>query len=421
MADGAQIPETPREVVIKVREHGPYKVTGPVVLRDAEGNPLPLPADGRALVLCRCGRSRTKPYCDRSHARTGATTCVHAGLPAAREGEPFLPGPALGAPFHYAGDHEQGRAPFYGRYANPTVERWEQAVGALEEGDAVAFASGMAAISALLLGLLGAGDTLVLPSDGYFTVRELAERRLVPRGVEIRPVPTSDAAIRDALDGATLVLIETPSNPGLNVAEIAALSEAAHAAGALVAVDNTLATPLRQRPLELGADFSVASATKQLSGHSDLLLGYVAASDRSRAADMRAWRTETGAIPGPFEAWLAHRSLATLAVRVERQEATAAEVFAALERRADVTGARWPGLGCVVIFDVGGAERAHAFLGACELVAEATSFGGVHSSAERRARWGPAEGSPGLIRLSVGLEEPRDLIDDIARALDAST
>ena len=371
-------------------------------------------------MLCRCGRSRTKPYCDSSHARPGGTVCVHAGLPPAREGEPFLPGPALGAPFHYAGDHEPGRAPFYGRYANPTVQGWEQALGELEGGESVAFASGMAAISAVLLGSLGAGDVLVLPSDGYFTVRELAERRLVPRGVELLLVPTDEAAIRGALDGATLVLIETPSNPGLNVADIAAVSEAAHAAGALVAVDNTLATPLRQRPLELGADFSVASATKQLSGHSDLLLGYVAARDPARAAEVRAWRTETGAIPGPFEAWLAHRSLATLAVRVDRQEATAGDVFAALRRRDDLSGARWPGFGCVVIFDVGSAERAHAFLRACELVAEATSFGGVHSSAERRARWGADEGSPGLIRLSVGLEDVRDLIEDIERALDAS-
>lgn len=391
-----------------------------MTLTDAHGNPLPLPDDDRALVLCRCGRSRTKPYCDRSHARPGGTVCVHAGLPPAREGEPFLPGPALGGPFHYAGDHEPGRAPFYGRYANPTVQRWEQALGELEGGESVGFASGMAAISAVLLGSLGAGDVLVLPSDGYFTVRELAERRLAPRGVEVRLVPTDDSAIRGALHGATLVLIETPSNPGLNVADIAAVSEAAHAAGALVAVDNTLATPLRQRPLELGADFSVASATKQLSGHSDLLLGYVTASDPARAAEVRAWRTETGAIPGPFEAWLAHRSLATLAVRVDRQEATAGELFAALRTRDDVTGARWPGFGCVVIFDVGGAERAHAFLGACELVAEATSFGGVHSSAERRARWGQEEGAPGLIRLSVGLEDARDLIEDLERALDAS-
>jgi cystathionine gamma-lyase len=421
MADGAQIPETPEDVVIKVRENGPYKVTGPVTLTDADGNPLPLPHDGRALVLCRCGRSRTKPYCDLSHAHSGGTACVHAGLPSAKEGEPFLPGPALGAPFHYPGDHAPGRPSFYGRYANPSVERWEQAVGALEHGETVGFASGMAAISAVLLGSLGAGDVLVLPSDGYFTVRELAERRLVPRGVEVRLVPTDDAAIRGALEGATLVLIETPSNPGLNVADLATLSDAAREAGALVAVDNTLATPLRQRPLEFGADYSVASATKQLSGHSDLLLGYVSAADPARAAEVRAWRTETGAIPGPFEAWLAHRSLATLAVRVDRQEATAGELFTALGRRGDVIGARWPGFGCVVIFDLVTAGRANAFLGACELVAEATSFGGVHSSAERRARWGPDEGSPGLIRLSVGLEDARDLLEDVERALDAST
>lgn len=412
------MPEKSEEVVIKVREHGPYKVTGPVRLIDAAGAPLPLPQDGRALVLCRCGRSRTKPYCDSSHARPGGTVCVHAGLPPARDGEPLFPSPVFGGPFHFAGEPEGRDEPFYGRYANPTWQGWEAALGELEGGEAVAFASGMAAIAAVLLTALRAGDVLVAPSDGYYTVRTLAERHLEPHGVEVRFVPTAEDAIRAALPGASLLWLETPSNPGLDVVDIAALSTAAHEAGALVAVDNTLATPLRQRPLELGADLSVASATKQLCGHSDVLLGYVATAEPARLADLRSWRTETGAIPGPFETWLAHRSLATLAVRVDRQEATAAEVAAMLAARSDVVASRWPGLGCVIALDLGTAERAQAFLSASKLVAEATSFGGVHSSAERRARWGGDDVSPGLVRVSVGLEDPRDLLEDIARALD---
>lgn len=415
------MPEKPEEVVIKVREHGPYKVTGPVRLTDAAGSPLALPQDGRALVLCRCGRSSTKPYCDSSHARPGGTVCVHAGLPEPRDGAPLFPSPVLGGPFHFAGEPDDRAEPFYGRYDNPTWAGWEAAVGQLEGGTAVAFASGMAAISAVLLTVLRAGDVLVAPSDGYYTVRTLAERHLASRGVEVRYVPTDEAAIRAALPGATLVWVETPSNPALDVVDVATLAAAAHEEGALLAVDNTLATPLRQRPLELGADVSVASATKQLSGHSDILLGYVASAEQARIADLRAWRTETGAIPGPFETWLAHRSLATLAVRVDRQEATAAELAAMLRSRADLADVRWPGLGCVIALDLVTAERAQAFLAASQLLAEATSFGGVHSTGERRARWGGDDVSPGLVRLSIGLEDVRDLVADLAAALDAAS
>ena len=159
--------------------------------------------------------------------------------------------------------------------------------------------------------------------------------------------------MREALPGATLVWLESPSNPGLDVLDLRALAAEAHAAGAIVAVDNTLAGPLRQRPLELGADFSVMSASKHLAGHSDLIMGTVAVADAERAAALRAWRIATGAIPGPFEAWLAHRSLATLALRLERQEANARAVSERLGARDDVSGVRWPGVGSVVCFDVG--------------------------------------------------------------------
>ncbi len=360
-----------------------------------------------------------KPDGDRpQRTAPGSTKAIHAGLPAPVEGEPYLPGPVFAAPYHFSGDAEGRSEPSYGRDANPTWGRWEAALAELEGGETVAFASGMAAITAVLLTTLGPGDVLVAPTDGIYTVRTLAREHLEPIGVEVRLVPTDDGAVRAAVEGAKLLWLESPSNPMLDVADIAALADLARSGGTLVAVDNTLATPLRQRPIELGAHFSVASAAKQLTGHSDLVLGHVAACEPSLAAGIRAWRTTTGAIPGPFETWLAHRSLATLGLRVERQERNAQALSALLRDRDGVADVRWPGLGCVVSFDLGSAARAQGFLGACRMLAEATSFGGVHSSAERRARWGGDAVSPGLIRLSVGCEDPSDVLADVAQALD---
>ena len=195
-----------------------------------------------------------------------ATRVVHAGLPAPAQGEPFLPGPTFAAPYHLTGDPSS--SPFgYQRDANPTWQRYEAALGALEGAEAVLFASGMAAVSAVVLAL-GPGDVLVAPADGYPGIRALGREHLAPRGVEVRLVPTDEAAVRAALGEATLVWLETPSNPGLDVVPIASLAEAAHAVGAALAVDNTLATALGQRPLDLGADLVVTSCSKALSGHS---------------------------------------------------------------------------------------------------------------------------------------------------------
>lgn len=369
--------------------------------------------------------------------RGRGTRVVHAGLPAPEQGEPFLPGPTFAAPYHLSGPIDAG--PYvYNRYGNPTWARYEEALGELESGTAVVFPSGMAAVSAVLQELTAPGDVLVAPADGYPGVRDVAAAHLAPAGVEVRLVPTDDAAIRAALDGATLVWVEVPSNPGLAVLDLAELADDVHAAGALLAVDNTLATPLLQQPLELGADLSMASATKALSGHSDLLLGHVATRDEALVERLVAWRTRGGAIAGPFEVWLAHRSLATLDVRVQRQCANAAALAKALDADPRVRGVRYPGLpshpghevaarqmggrfGMVVGFELAGAEEAQAFLAACELVAESTSFGGVHSSAERRARWGTDDVSEGFIRLSAGLEEADDLVADVLRALDVAS
>jgi cystathionine gamma-lyase len=216
------------------------------------------------------------------------------------------------------------------------------------------------------------------------------------------------------------VWAETPSNPGMQVLDVQALAEEAHAAGAVLIVDGTLATPLRQRALDLGADIAVSSASKHLTGHSDLVLGYAATRDPERAAAIRTHRGLMGAIPGPFEIWLAHRSLPTLALRLERQEANAGALAAALRDHDAARDVRWPGVGSVLVFTLPDAAAAERFIASARLVADATSFGGVHSSAERRARWGTDDVAAGFIRFSAGIEDPDDLVADVLAALDAA-
>jgi cystathionine gamma-lyase len=359
------------------------------------------------------------------------TRCVHAGLPEPVPGEPFLPGPVFAAPYHL---DPAGGAPDrdgYGRMDNPTRRRLEAAIGSLEGGDCLVFSSGQAAVTGLLLSVLRPGDTAVLPADGYFTVREFATSTLRALAVAVMLTPT--AGPYPPLGGARLVLLETPANPGLDVCDIAAVSAIARASGTLLAVDNTTATPLGQQPLALGADVVVGSGTKALAGHSDLLLGYLVTRNPAVLERLRTWRDQTGAIPGAFDAWLAHRSLATLDVRLERQSANAAAVAAMLAVRPGVASVRWPGLPGdaaypvavrqmrrmpgVVSFDLGSAERVARFLAGSRLVASATSFGGVHTTADRRARWGDDTGE-GFVRLSCGIEDTDDLLADLSGALD---
>jgi len=346
--------------------------------------------------------------------RGPSTRAIHAGLPDPAQGEPLLPGPVLAAPYHLRGPADA--APYgYGRDENPTWTHLERAIGELDGGESVVFASGMAAVTAVVLPRLRPGDVLVAPADGYPGIRKLAAEQLEPGGVEVRLVPTDTEAIAHAAGGARLVLVETPSNPRLDVVDLDAVRAAADG---LLAVDNTLATPLGLRPLDHGADFALLSGTKALSGHSDVLLGAVSVRDPALAEELRTWRSRTGAVLGPFEAWLAHRSLATLGLRLERSQANARALVEALAAREDVTGVRWPGVGPVVAMVLSSAERAQAFLDACSLVSEATSFGGVHSTAERRARWGTDDVPEGFIRFSAGCEDTADLVADVLAALD---
>ncbi|MFE7335527.1 cystathionine gamma-lyase [Streptomyces griseus] len=365
------------------------------------------------------------------------TRAVRAGLPEPEQFEPTLPGPVFAAHFHLSGDPV---GPYtYGRETNPTWTHLERAIGELEapgeEVGTTVFASGMAAITAVLLSQVRSGDAVVLPDDGYQAL-PLVREQLSAYGVEVRTAPTGGDAQLALLTGAKLLWIESPSNPGLDVCDIPRLVEAAHAAGALVAVDNTLATPIGQRPLALGADFSVASDTKGMTGHGDILLGHVTCRDPRLTADVRRWRKVVGAIPGPMEAWLAHRSLSTLQLRVDRQCTTALALAEALAKRAEVTGLRYPGLptdpsyavaarqmrrfGSVVSFELADRETAERFLSALRLVDDATSFGGVRSTAERRGRWGGDAVAEGFIRFSVGAEDPEDLLADVEQALDTA-
>ena len=337
-----------------------------------------------------------------------------------QSGTPFLAGPTFAAPFHLSGDPAASDFT-YGRYDNPTWRAYENALGALEGGDAAVFGSGMGAVTTLLLSLLEPGERVVLPADAYFTVRRLAHD-LLP--YDVHEVPTDTAAFVEAAAGAKVVWVETPSNPGLDVVDIRALAEACD--GILV-VDNTLVTPLGQRPLELGADYVMASASKAITGHSDLILGYVAGADLD---DLRTARGKVGTVAGPFEVWLAHRSLATLDVRLERQCANALRLAELVGEHVPV---RYPGLpgdpahatakrqmerfGPVLGFTLPSAEAANAFLAAAELVIEATSFGGTHTTAERRARWESDDVPPGFIRMSAGCEDADALARDIERAL----
>jgi cystathionine gamma-lyase len=235
--------------------------------------------------------------------------------------------------------------------------------------------------------------------------------------------------------GLRLVFIETPTNPELHVADIAALADKAKAAGALLVADNTTATCLGQRPLDLGADIVVASDTKALNGHSDVLMGHVATRDPTIAERIRTWRKLVGAIPGHFEAWLAYRGLKTFDLRFERMCHSAQALAERFEAHPSIARVSYPGLpghpghavarqqmrrfGSLVSLTFESAEKAESFISAAKYIVPSTSFGGIHTTAERRARWGDAV-PEGFVRLSVGCEPLDALMADIEQALDAA-
>ncbi|GAB4080121.1 cystathionine gamma-lyase [Modestobacter muralis] len=369
------------------------------------------------------------------------TRLAHAGDEPVVPGTPLRPSPVFAAPYHL-GDQPPGAngADSYARADNPTLRVFERAVGELDGGDCLSFATGMAAISSAVLALASAGDRVVLPSDGYYASRVLGRDELERLGLTVELVPTLEigaVAARGDLDGARLVLLETPSNPQLDVCDIAAVARATQAAGAVLVVDNTTATPIGQRPLELGADVVVAADTKALTGHSDVLMGHVstARSEKGRElyARVAAWRKTTGNPPGPFEAWLAHRSMGTLDLRLARQAANAAALVEVLAASPAVRGVRWPGRpgdpsyelasrqmlrhNGVVSAELADADAVVQLVRASRFFPAATSFGGLHTTLDRRAQWGGDAVPAGFVRFSCGIEDTADLVADLEQAL----
>jgi cystathionine gamma-synthase len=344
-----------------------------------------------------------------------ATTAVKAGRPPREPDQPLNVPITMASTYVATGDLE------YGRYANPTWTAFEDVLGELEGGRCLSFASGLAAV-ATVLDLVGQGAAVVAPRHAYNgSVMQLGD--LEARGrVNARLVDVVDTdAVVAACDDAALVWLESPTNPALEVADIETIARAAHEAGAYLVVDNTFATPLRQRPLALGADLVVHSATKYLSGHSDSVLGAIVTADDQLYDVLKGRRDLTGAIPGTLEAWLALRGLRTLHLRLDRAESNAQALAQRLGEHAAVDEVRYPGFGGIVsVVVAGGADAADLLVRSLSLWVHATSLGGVESTCERRRRWKsePATIPEGLVRLSVGVEDVEDLWADLQQAMD---
>lgn len=348
------------------------------------------------------------------HDLSPSTLAVGAGRP------PRIPGAPLNAPITMASALVPGGDSEYGRHGNPTWESFEAVLGALEGGRALAFASGIAATTALF-DLVPVRATVVAPRHAYYgTIAQLIERER--RGlIELRLVDIDNTPqVIAACAGAALLWIESPTNPSLEIADIATIAAAATQAGAAVAVDNTFATPLRQRPLDLGADFVVHSASKLLSGHSDVILGAVVTSDDRAYDALVGRRVSLGAIPGAMETWLAVRGIRTLHVRLDRAEANAIELHKRLAASPAIAESRYPGFGTIIAFEpVGGAPVAQKMTERSDVITYATSLGGVESTWERRRRHAgePDTVPDALIRFSVGIEDVEDLWQDILNVL----
>jgi cystathionine gamma-lyase len=362
-----------------------------------------------------------------------STRSVKATGSAPVPGLPVASPPVPASAFHLSPDESQA-LDTYGRGSNPTWRQLESALATLEGAtSALVFGSGMAAITAVLRVLATPDIKLVVPADGYYQVRRYATETLEPRGVRV--VMATAAEMCSAAADADVVLAETPVNPTLDVVDLHRLALTCRSRGATLVVDNTTPTPLGQQPLSLGADLVVASVTKTLSGHGDLIAGYVAGSHPDLMGRIERERLLSGAVLGPLEAWLALRSLGSVGLRFERQCHNALAVAVMLRGHPAVRAVRYPGLpddpshalacsqmkrfGGLVSFELADAAAVHELVARSDLLVAATSFGGIHSSVDRRARWGDPV-SEGFARLSLGIEDTDDLIADIERSLASS-
>jgi cystathionine gamma-lyase len=359
-----------------------------------------------------------------------STRSVKAVASQAIPGRPVAPQPVPASTYYLSSDESEG-LDSYGRSSNPTWRQLESALAELEGAtDALTFGSGMAAITSVMRVLTKPGSTLVIPADGYYQIRRYAVEYLALQGVTVVQATTS--SIYDVASDADVVVAETPVNPGLDVVDLHRLALICRGRGATLVVDNTTATPLGQQPLSLGADLVVASATKALSGHSDLVAGYVAGSHPDLMAAVERERLLAGPILGAFEAWLVLRSLGSAGLRFERQCQNAQALAVMLHGHRAVREVRYPGLpddpshpaacaqmkrfGGLVAVELADAAAVHALVERSELLIASTSFGGIHTSVDRRARWGDAVGA-GFARISAGIEDADDLIADVERAL----
>jgi cystathionine gamma-synthase len=365
---------------------------------------------------------------------SAATVAVQAGRPRREPGAPMNP------PISVSSTYIQSAAVEYGRDGSANYGALEAALGALDGGSAVTFSTGLAAAAAIAE-LVPTGGAVVLSTVTYYGVRRIFERLRDAGRLQLRMAPADDTgAILAAAEGADMVWVESIANPLIVVADVPAIAAGAGARGALTVVDATFATPLRQRPLQLGADLVLHSATKFIGGHSDLLLGAVICRDAQRAGTLAQFRHDHGTIPGALESFLALRGLRTLPVRFERAEKSAQELAQRLAVHPSISAVHYPGLpgdteherasrvlpdgcGSMLAFEVAGSvEQTDAFLAALRLFANATSLGGVESLIERRARYegDAAVVGPTLCRASIGVEDVDDLWADLDSALRAA-
>jgi cystathionine gamma-synthase len=389
-------------------------------------------------VLMDIGDDQQRPA--RGDAARGArplhreSVLVSAGRGLGRPGDPLNVPIVLASNFRAAAAPSDAGREYSRDDATEAWEALETALGVLDGGHAVSFSSGMAAATAVL-DLMPAGAVIVAPTCCYQGVLGgLADGQAAGRWHVVLVDIANTAAVIAALEKADLLWIETPTNPMLEVADLLALIDAARASGTMVAVDNTFATALRQRPLELGADIVMHSATKFIGGHSDLLLGAAITADPELRDRLRRRREVGGATPGAMEVFLALRGLRTMEVRLARAEQNAGEIAHRLVALPQVVRVRYPGLasdpghdracrqmsgfGAVMSFDLADADTADAVCANVRLIVSATSLGAVESTIERRAKLpGQEHVPPGLVRLSVGCEHIDDLWDDLSTAI----
>jgi len=358
---------------------------------------------------------------------------VAAGRPAKQPDGALNPPIALNSTFH------EGGPVGYGRYGNETWSALEEAISVLEGGKTLLFSSGMAAISAVF-SLLPEGAVIVAASNGYQGTTTLLKKLHESEKLKVRFVnlANTDECLA-AIPGAQMLYLESPLNPLLEVVDLPKIIAAGNSAGCGVAVDNTLATPLLQNPLALGADISIHSVTKYLSGHSDLILGSLSTNDQALYGRLEQSRRYGGAIAGPFEAWIALRGLRTFALRMQRSQENAMELATRLSKDSRISKVRYPGLatdsyhslaksfmkgfGAMISFDVNAnVEQVDLMCNSSKLITNATSLGGVESIWERRRRWATESATvpENLIRFSVGIENVDDLWADIQQALTAA-